>query len=142
MDMQLPPLALAVIKAVIIFAVILQIVPALVYFERRISAWIQDRIGPNRVGPAGLLQPLADVIKLAFKDLLLLPPRAIDRRQLPYLHGREQSFAQASDLLFGANRRWPRDRDRKRSSGGCPQLSHGVPVDQPPAGLPGLRQGW
>lgn len=36
--------------------------------ERKISAWIQDRVGPNRVGPWGLLQPLADVIKLVFKE--------------------------------------------------------------------------
>lgn len=36
--------------------------------ERKVSAWIQDRIGPNRVGPKGLLQPLADVLKLVFKE--------------------------------------------------------------------------
>ncbi|MCX8112551.1 MAG: NADH-quinone oxidoreductase subunit H [Bacteroidia bacterium] len=36
--------------------------------ERKISAWIQDRVGPNRVGPWGLLQPLADVLKLVFKE--------------------------------------------------------------------------
>ncbi len=77
---------LPVIKAIIIFAVILQIVPALVYFERRISAWIQDRVGPNRVGPVGLLQPLADVIKLAFKEDLT--PQGVDKwiyRLGPYL---------------------------------------------------------
>lgn len=36
--------------------------------ERKISAYIQDRVGPNRVGPWGLLQPLADVLKLVFKE--------------------------------------------------------------------------
>ncbi|MCX7605677.1 MAG: NADH-quinone oxidoreductase subunit H [Bacteroidia bacterium] len=36
--------------------------------ERKISAYIQDRVGPNRVGPKGLLQPLADVLKLVFKE--------------------------------------------------------------------------
>ncbi|MCX7764439.1 MAG: NADH-quinone oxidoreductase subunit H [Bacteroidia bacterium] len=36
--------------------------------ERKVSAWIQDRVGPNRVGPWGLLQPLADVLKLIFKE--------------------------------------------------------------------------
>lgn len=36
--------------------------------ERKISAWLQDRVGPNRVGPWGLLQPLADVLKLIFKE--------------------------------------------------------------------------
>ena len=36
--------------------------------ERKVSAYIQDRIGPNRAGPWGLLQPLADVVKLVFKE--------------------------------------------------------------------------
>lgn len=39
-----------------------------VYFERRISGFIQNRLGPNRVGPLGILQPLADVIKLVLKE--------------------------------------------------------------------------
>ncbi len=68
---------IAILKAVIIFGVLLQIVPLLVYFERRICAWIQDRIGPNRVGPVGILQPLADVIKLAFKEDLT--PQGADK---------------------------------------------------------------
>ena len=66
-----------IFKAVLIFGAVLQIVPALVYFERRIAAWIQDRVGPNRVGPVGALQPLADVIKLAFKEDIT--PQGADR---------------------------------------------------------------
>ena len=57
-----------ILTAIIIYAAVMQIVPGLVYFERRIAAWIQNRVGPNRVGPIGALQPLADVIKLAFKE--------------------------------------------------------------------------
>ena len=40
----------------------------LVWAERRVSAWMQDRLGPNRVGPQGLLQPLADLGKFIFKE--------------------------------------------------------------------------
>src|SRR3954465_13065012 len=52
----------------ILFVVILPMVSYSVYAERRVSAFIQDRPGPNRVGPAGLFQPIADVAKLLFKE--------------------------------------------------------------------------
>ena len=57
------------IAAVVWF--LLQISAAvMVYFERKVCAWLQQRVGPNRVGKAGLLQPIADVIKLLFKEEL------------------------------------------------------------------------
>jgi NADH-quinone oxidoreductase subunit H len=49
----------------------------LVWLERKVCAYIQDRVGPNRAGPEGLLQPFADVIKLMFKEELR--PQAADR---------------------------------------------------------------
>ncbi len=48
--------------------VILILGALMVWAERRVSAWMQDRIGPNRVGPQGLLQPLADLGKFMFKE--------------------------------------------------------------------------
>ena len=42
----------------------------LVYAERRVCAFIQNRLGPNRVGPAGLFQTIADLIKLLMKELI------------------------------------------------------------------------
>lgn len=67
---------LAKISAV--FFVILTLAAYLVFAERRILAWIQDRKGPNRVGPQGLLQPLADLIKLLTKEDIC--PAGADRR--------------------------------------------------------------
>ncbi len=51
-----------------LFLVILPMVAYSVYAERRVSAFIQDRLGPNRVGPAGLFQPIADILKLLLKE--------------------------------------------------------------------------
>ena len=51
-----------------LFIVILPMVAYSVYAERRVSAFIQDRLGPNRVGPAGLFQPIADIFKLLLKE--------------------------------------------------------------------------
>ncbi|HSP87076.1 MAG TPA: NADH-quinone oxidoreductase subunit NuoH, partial [Ignavibacteriaceae bacterium] len=48
--------------------VMLLTVSYLVYFERRVSAWAQNRLGPNRVGWEGILQPFADVLKLLLKE--------------------------------------------------------------------------
>ncbi len=53
---------------VAVFAVVLPMVAYSVVAERRISAWIQDRVGPNRVGPWGLLQPAADGLKFILKE--------------------------------------------------------------------------
>jgi NADH-quinone oxidoreductase subunit H len=58
----------SLLKMGIIITIMFLTVSYLVYFERRISAWVQDRLGPNRVGWEGVLQPFADVFKLAFKE--------------------------------------------------------------------------
>ncbi|MDP4194090.1 MAG: NADH-quinone oxidoreductase subunit NuoH [Bacteroidota bacterium] len=61
-------IGISLIKILIVITMILLTVSYLVYFERKISAWIQDRRGPNRVGWYGLLQPFADVFKLLLKE--------------------------------------------------------------------------
>jgi NADH-quinone oxidoreductase subunit H len=57
-----------VVKSIVIFVVILQIVPIVLLIERKLLGRFQARYGPNRVGPYGLLQPLADVGKLLSKE--------------------------------------------------------------------------
>jgi NADH-quinone oxidoreductase subunit H len=60
------------LRTVITVLVVGNAVPGLVAFlvwlERRVAAWIQDRVGPNRVGPFGLLQSIADLVKFIFKE--------------------------------------------------------------------------
>ena len=55
-------------KIAVVHGVILTGVAYSVYAERKVSAFIQNRVGPNRVGPQGLLQPIVDVIKLLLKE--------------------------------------------------------------------------
>ncbi|MEK7356116.1 MAG: complex I subunit 1 family protein, partial [Bdellovibrionota bacterium] len=57
-----------VVKMFAIFLLMVQMVPILVWVERRGSAFIQNRLGPNRVGPLGLMQLLADAVKFLFKE--------------------------------------------------------------------------
>ena len=59
------------------FGIFPLIVAYMVWLERKVAARFQDRIGPNRVGPLGLLQPIADAIKLIIKEDLV--PRGADR---------------------------------------------------------------
>jgi NADH-quinone oxidoreductase subunit H len=61
-------LLFSALKIIAVFGVIMTIVAYVVLLERRVSAYIQDRVGPNRVGPFGLLQPLADIFKFILKE--------------------------------------------------------------------------
>ncbi|MBN21417.1 MAG: NADH-quinone oxidoreductase subunit NuoH [Bdellovibrionaceae bacterium] len=56
------------LKVLFVLIVLLQVTPIMVWVERRGSALIQNRLGPNRVGPLGLIQSLADALKFIFKE--------------------------------------------------------------------------
>jgi NADH-quinone oxidoreductase subunit H len=64
---------IAFVKVVVVFAAVLGIVAYMTLMERRVLARMQVRLGPNRVGPSGLFQPIADGLKLFFKEDILLP---------------------------------------------------------------------
>jgi NADH-quinone oxidoreductase subunit H len=79
-------LVIAIVKVVAIFGVLLVSVMLMIWLERKVISDMQNRIGPNRAGPFGLLQSLADGIKLFFKEDLL--PERADRfvfKLAPYL---------------------------------------------------------
>ncbi len=68
-------LLITLLTIVAIMGVILGIDAYLILLERKVAAWMQDRVGPNRVGPGGLLQPIADGLKFLFKEDVI-PARA------------------------------------------------------------------
>ena len=74
-DLFWTPLILVVLKVLVIFAIGLIATMFMVWFERKIIAGMQNRVGPNKAGPFGLLQTLADGMKLIFKEDFL-PDRA------------------------------------------------------------------
>ncbi|MGN6372677.1 MAG: NADH-quinone oxidoreductase subunit NuoH [Solirubrobacteraceae bacterium] len=62
------PWWMQIAKGIVIFAVALQLVPIVLIAERKLLGRFQGRYGPNRVGPYGMLQPLADIVKLLTKE--------------------------------------------------------------------------
>lgn len=97
---NLAPAAINVILAVLgVFAVSMTVLLVdifLVWMERKTVARLQDRVGPNRLGPFGLIQPFADVIKLLIKEDLI--PRAADK----FLYNLPPIIALATVLLIWA----------------------------------------
>ena len=71
------PWWLVLIKVLGVFLFLVVTVLAAIYLERKILAWMQMRIGPNRVGPFGILQSLADGVKIALKEGLI--PKGVDK---------------------------------------------------------------
>ena len=66
-----------ILWGVILLAIVLGFVTYAIFFERKVIGWMQFRIGPNRVGPFGLLQTIADITKLLIKEDTI--PRKADR---------------------------------------------------------------
>ncbi|MFN3602808.1 MAG: complex I subunit 1/NuoH family protein, partial [Dietzia sp.] len=65
------------IKVLAVFVFLVVTVLAAIYLERKVIAWMQMRVGPNRVGPLGMLQSLADGVKIALKEGLV--PAGVDK---------------------------------------------------------------
>ena len=118
-----------IIKVVVVFVFLLIATMLMVWFERKVIGDMQNRIGPNRAGPWGILQTLADGIKLFFKEPLI-PDRADRRifRLAPYL-----SFVPAF-LVFSIVPVRRRVRERPGRHGHDPR-----PRDVPATGQPADR---
>ena len=75
--MDLLGFTIIVVKVLVVLSDTMLGVLVMIYAERRVSAFMQDRVGPNRVGPKGVLQPIADGIKFLMKEDLV--PERVDK---------------------------------------------------------------
>ena len=73
----MPEILITLLTITVVVGAIPGVCNYLILLERKLSAWMQDRIGPNRVGPMGLFQPVADGIKLLLKEEVI--PSHVDR---------------------------------------------------------------
>src|SRR5499426_1174492 len=85
-----------------VFVMLLNSAAIMVYVERKVAAFLQQRLGPYLVGPKGLLQPLADIVKLLFKEELR--PQAADKWlfALAPIIAATAAFAAFAVVPFGA----------------------------------------
>src|SRR5713101_9543381 len=97
-----PLLVAQIVLTLFVFVLLLNSAAVMVYVERKVAALLQQRLGPYLVGPKGLLQPIADVIKLMFKEELR--PRAADALlfALAPIISATAAFAAFAVVPFGA----------------------------------------
>jgi NADH-quinone oxidoreductase subunit H len=98
-----PLLVAQIVLTLFVFVMLLNSAAVMVYVERKVAALLQQRLGPYLVGPKGLLQPIADVIKLMFKEELR--PRAADPLlfALAPIISATAAFAAFAVVPFGAS---------------------------------------
>src|SRR5687767_15570273 len=97
-----PLLIAQVLLTLFVFVMLLNSAAVMVYVERKVAALLQQRMGPYLVGPKGLLQPLADIVKLMFKEELR--PAAADKLlfALAPIISATAAFAAFAVVPFGA----------------------------------------
>ncbi len=103
MELISPELLDKSVLIIVLFLVTLGIAAYSTYFERKVAAFMQDRIGPDRAGPFGLLQPLADGGKMFFKEEIM--PNASDK--LLFILG--PSIFMITSLMTGVVIPWGKD---------------------------------
>jgi len=98
-----PLLVAQIVLTLFVFVMLLNSAAVMVYVERKVAALLQQRLGPYLVGPKGMLQPLADIIKLLFKEELR--PRAADPLlfALAPIISATAAFAAFAVVPFGAD---------------------------------------
>src|SRR5215471_5797084 len=101
-----PVLIAQIVLTLFVFFMLLNSAAIMVYVERKVAAFIQQRLGPYLVGPKGLLQPMADVVKLMFKEELR--PKAADAFlfALAPILSATCAFAAFAVVPFGAETRF------------------------------------
>src|SRR5213080_522053 len=98
-----PLLIAQIVLTLFVFFMLLTSAAIMVYVERKVAAMLQQRMGPYLVGPRGMLQPMADIVKLLFKEELR--PRAADAFlfALAPIISATCAFAAFSVVPFGAD---------------------------------------
>ena len=94
------------VLVVLLFLISLGIAAYQTYFERKLAGWIQDRVGPDRAGPFGILQPIADGVKMFMKEDFT--PANSSGRCTVYLGLKDRWLQPASIRCLGLCLSWQR----------------------------------